>query len=67
MKDHDTLNKKLWDLETETLKKEVRDHIIRIVMFVKEIVEKDLNRSIVFRDCFLVGSMCGYNYTEKSD
>lgn len=67
MKDNKTLNKKLWNIETNKLDEQVREHIIRIVKFLKDLVEENIDDSIIFRDCFLVGSMCGYNYTDESD
>ena len=60
---HDTLNPKLWDLNTNKLIPEVRNKIIEICTAF----ENYINVPIYILDIQLVGSNCSYNYTEKSD
>lgn len=63
---HDTLNPKLWDIQTNTLKPEVKEKIMDIVDDFCDGLTKD---DIKFRlkDIKLVGSNCSYNYNDKSD
>ena len=62
---HDTLNPKLWNSDN-TLKKEVREAILRIVDdFVSKLKEDEIKLEL--KDIKLVGSNCSYNYTDKSD
>lgn len=63
---HDTLNPKLWDIETNTLKPEVKEKIMQIV---KDFCDDLENDEIKFnlKDVKLVGSNCSYNYNDKSD
>lgn len=61
---HDTLNPKLWDLDTNELLPEVRSKIIDIV----RLFEEDLDKiPIDIVDIQIVGSNCSFNYTEHSD
>lgn len=63
---HDTLNPKLWNIETNTLKPEVKEKILQIV---KDFCDDLTNDEIKFnlKDVKLVGSNCSYNYNDKSD
>ena len=63
---HDTLNPKLWNIETNTLKPEVKEKIMQIV---KDFCDDLENDEIKFnlKDVKLVGSNCSYNYNDKSD
>jgi len=60
---HETLNPKLWDINTGKLLPEVRQKLINIVSYFEEFIEAPI--SIV--DVQLVGSNCSFNYTPKSD
>ena len=63
---HDTLNPKLWDLDTNTLKSEVKDKIMQIVDdFLKGLKNDEIKFNLT--DIKLVGSNCSYNYNKDSD
>lgn len=60
---HDTLNPKLWDMETGKLLPEVREKIVEIVAAF----ERNINVPIDIVDIHLVGSNASFNWTENSD
>lgn len=60
---NNTLNPKLFDLDTKKLKEKVRDKILKIANTFEEYIEIPI-RVI---DVRLVGSNAAYNYTEHSD
>ena len=60
---HDTLNSKLFDLNTNKLLPEVRDKIIEICASFEDYI----NVPIQILDIQLVGSNVSFNYTEHSD
>ena len=63
---HDTLNPKLWDIQTNTLKPEVKEKIMDIVDdFCDGLAKDDIKFKL--KDIKLVGSNCSYNYNDKSD
>lgn len=63
---HDTLNPKLFDLNTEKLLPEVKDKIDEIVSeFISELAEDDIGIDVA--DVVLIGSNVSYNYTKDSD
>lgn len=62
---NDKLNEKLWD-ENQQLLPDVRDKLKEIVdEFIQYILDDKVKLSIL--DVHLVGSNCGFNYTELSD
>lgn len=64
MKFHSTLNKKLFNLETNTLKTEVSDKLKEIAdAFIDYL---NINKNAI-KDVVLTGSMVSYNYTRFSD
>jgi len=60
---NETLNPKIWDVDTNTLLPEVREKIVEIVSAFEEY----LDAPIVIVDVQLVGSNASYNYNDKSD
>lgn len=64
MKFHDTLNKKIFDLETNDLKPEVAAKLKEIANAFIEYL--DINTNAI-KDVVLTGSMVSYNYTQYSD
>lgn len=63
---HQTLNSKLWDIEDNTLKPEVKEKIDAIVKdFCDGLDDNEVKYKLA--DVRLVGSNCSYNYTDKSD
>lgn len=60
---HDTLNPKLWDINTGKLLTEVRNTLINIVDYFEKFIEAP----ITIIDVQLVGSNCSFNYTPTSD
>lgn len=63
---HDTLNPKLWDIETNELKPEVKEKIMAIVDdFCNDLKENEIKFNL--KDVKLVGSNCSYNYNDNSD
>lgn len=60
---HDTLNPKLFDINTNTLLPDVKKKIIEIVSSFEDY----LNVPIDIADIQLVGSNVSYNYTDNSD
>lgn len=60
---HDTLNPKLWNIETGKLLSDVRQKIIQICSAFEDYI----NVPIQILDLQLVGSNASFNYTEKSD
>lgn len=63
---HETLNPKLWDIQTNTLKPEVKEKIMDIVDdFCGGLAKDDIKFKL--KDIRLVGSNCSYNYNDKSD
>ena len=60
---NNTLNPKLWDLETQKLLPEVRAKLVEI----GDQFEAFLDCPISICDLQLVGSNCGYNYSDTSD
>lgn len=60
---HDTLNPKLWDIENNKLRPEVREKIIQIC----DAFEDYLEAPIQICDIQIVGSNCSFNWTEHSD
>ena len=63
---HDTLNPKIWDIESNTLKPEVKEKIMEIVDdFCKGLEDDEIKFNL--KDVRLVGSNCSYNYNDKSD
>lgn len=60
---HDTLNPKLWDVNTNTLLPEVREKIVEIVAAFEQYIRVPIQ----ILDIQLVGSNVSYNYTDKSD
>ena len=63
---HQTLNVKLWNIEDNTLKPEVKEKINAIVKdFCDGLDDNEVKYKLA--DVRLVGSNCSYNYTDKSD
>lgn len=63
---HDTLNPKLWDIETNKLLPDVRKKIMEIVnAFLNQLKEDGIK--IISDDIVLIGSNAGYNYNAASD
>ena len=60
---HDTLNPKLFDIDTGKLLPEVRQKLIEVVQFF----ESELQAPLDICDVQLVGSNVSYNYTNNSD
>lgn len=60
---HDTLNPKLWDLNTNKLLPDVRQQIVDIVDYFEKYVQIPMD----ICDVQIVGSQAGMNYTEHSD
>lgn len=60
---HDTLNPKLWDIENNKLRPEVREKIIKICEAFEEFIEVPIE----ICDIQLVGSNCSFNWHEGSD
>lgn len=60
---HDTLNKKLWDIQTNKLLPEVRQKIIEICASFEDYIRVPIE----ILDIQLVGSNASFNYTETSD
>lgn len=62
---HDTLNPKLWDLDSR-LDEEVADKLQEIVdQFILELEENNIPIKVL--DAHLVGSNASFNYTDESD
>jgi hypothetical protein len=63
---HQTLNGKLWNIEDNTLKPEVKEKINAIVKdFCDGLDDNEVKYKLA--DVRLVGSNCSYNYTDRSD
>lgn len=60
---HETLNEKLWDINTNKLKPEIRQRLIEIVKYFEGYIEVPIS----ICDVQLVGSNASYNYTPHSD
>jgi len=60
---HETLNPKLWDVNTGILLPDVRDKIIEIVNYCEDFVKVPMD----ICDVQLVGSNASFNYTADSD
>lgn len=60
---HDTLNRKIWDLNTGKMLPEVREKIIEICSAFEEYIEVPIQ----ILDIQVVGSNASFNYTETSD
>lgn len=63
---HHTLNGKLWNIDDNTLKPEVKEKIDAVVEdFCDGLDDNEVKYKLA--DVRLVGSNCSYNYTDKSD
>ena len=63
---HETLNDKIFDIETQEMLPEVREKLIEIInRFVDIIHEDELDLEVL--DYVLIGSNANYNYTKDSD
>lgn len=60
---NETLNPKIWDINTNKLKSEVKDKIVEIVAEFEKYIEAPID----IIDVHLVGSNASYNYTNNSD
>ena len=60
---HDTLNQKIWDINTNKLLPEVREKVVDICVAFEEYI----HAPIQILDIQIVGSNASYNYTEHSD
>ena len=60
---HDTLNPKLWDINSQLMLPEVRQKLIDIVSAFEDYIDVPIN--IV--DAQVCGSNASYNYTSNSD
>lgn len=63
---HETLNDKIFDVETQEMLPEVREKLLEIAdNFVENVHEDELDLEV--KDIVLIGSNANYNYTKDSD
>lgn len=63
---NDTLNPKLWDLDSNNLKEDIHEKILGIIDEFKNIL-KDKEIPLDIQDIRITGSNANYNYTDNSD